>query len=130
MLVNEKGENGPITVTFNEDGTYRYGYDTKLQSDPGPVSDAVNTFINSSVLKDIASETGLTSLLKSESAQKFLSEISKAAELKYKIIDDSTMETKVSLLFGFLDHTSEVSYSLNGDELVFDGVQYRRVTED
>ena len=49
--------------------------------------------------------------------------------MKYKIKSDSVIEVTMSALMGLGGkETIEVSYSLNGDTLVFDGATYKRLT--
>lgn len=48
--------------------------------------------------------------------------------MKYKIKSDSVIEVTMSALMGLGGkETIEVSYSLNGDTLVFDGATYKRL---
>lgn len=46
--------------------------------------------------------------------------------IKYKILSDTEMEITASALFGLAKESTNVTYSLDGDTLVFDGATYTR----
>ncbi len=56
-----------------------------------------------------------------------MKELEGLLEVKYKVINDTTMEVTASALFGLTKETAEMEYSLDGDTLVFDGATYARV---
>ncbi len=46
--------------------------------------------------------------------------------IEYDIKSDTEMEITVSALFGLAKESETITYSLNGDTLVFDGAEYTR----
>ena len=66
----------------------------------------------------------LTTLTGDEDVDKALSYL---MSIDYKIKSDTQMEITVSALLGLAKETTTVTYSLDGDTLVFDGTTYTRV---
>ncbi len=46
--------------------------------------------------------------------------------IKYKVLSDTEMELTASALFGLASESDTVEYKLDGDTLIFDGVEYTR----
>ncbi len=69
-------------------------------------------------------EDDMTTLTGDEDVDKALSYL---MSIKYKIKSDTEMEVTASALLGLAKETTTVSYSLDGDMLVFDGATYTRV---
>lgn len=66
----------------------------------------------------------LTTLTGDKDVDKALSYL---MSIDYKIKSDTQMEITVSALLGLAKETTTVTYSLDGDTLVFDGTTYTRV---
>ena len=127
-IIDSNGVEGALTVTFNEDGTYSYGFNSSLISDAaGDFS--FDAFVNSSIIGDIAKKTGLSALLKSDTVKNLVEKLHDVAKLTYNIDNGKKMTVGISLLFGVINHDSSIEYSLNGDKLTFDGVNYIRIKD-
>jgi len=72
-------------------------------------------------------EDVLGSLTGDEDVDEALEGLDMLMSIEYKIKSDTEMEITVSAMFGLAKEKTTVSYSLDGDTLVFDGVTYARV---
>ncbi len=129
-IVNGEGKPGLITITFNEDGTYRYGcYKDTAARQGDEDGSGTDAFLNSGWIKELADKIGITSLLGSDTVRGFTDKLGEIAKLTYEIKSGEEREVGVSRLFGVVDHKSTVNYKLRGNELTFDGVNYIRTGE-
>ncbi len=70
---------------------------------------------------------GLTEdMFEEEDLEDALAGLDMLMTIKYKIKSDTEMELTASALFGLAKESDTVTYSLDGDTLVFDGVKYTR----
>ncbi len=66
-------------------------------------------------------------LAEGEDVEDVMAGLDMLMSIEYKIKSDTEMEITASALFGLAKESSTVEYSLNGDTLIFDGVEYTRV---
>lgn len=87
-----------LGIEFTKDGTLRYG-------------------LTEEVLGDLA---------EGEDTDDIMAGLDMLLTIEYKIISDTEMEITAKAMFGLAKETTTVTYSLNGDTLVFDGATYTR----
>lgn len=88
-----------LGIEFTKDGKIRYGL----------TEDAIAGIENGENIDDIFD--GLNMLMK----------------IKYKVLSDTEMKVTASALLGLAKESETVTYTLEGDTLVFDGATYTRV---
>ncbi len=70
---------------------------------------------------------GLTEdMFEEEDIEEALAGLDMLMTIKYEIKSDTEMELTASALFGLAKESDTVTYSLDGDKLIFDGVEYKR----
>lgn len=92
-----------LGLEFTKDGTLRYGLAEDM------LAGLAGEGISSSELDDAMK--GLDMLM----------------SIEYKVKSDTEMEITASAMFGLTKEKSTVEYSLDGDTLIFDGAEYKRV---